>query len=71
MTRELMVIISNFCMNVTYVNMYIVGLLQTLPKSASEKLDSMIRDIESDLLLSAKCLRARYIVKEHSHIFNK
>jgi len=39
--------------------MYIVGLLQTLPKSASGKFDSMMRDNESDLLLSTKCFQAQ------------
>jgi hypothetical protein len=51
--------------------MYIVGLLQTLPKSASGKFDIMMRDTESDLLLSAKCFHAQYVVNDHSHIFNK
>jgi hypothetical protein len=44
--------------------MYIVGLLQTLPKSASGKFDSMMRDIESDLFLSEKCFHAQYIVND-------
>jgi hypothetical protein len=41
-------------MNVAYVNMYMVDFLETLPRSASGKSDSMIRNIESDLLLSVK-----------------
>jgi len=51
--------------------MYIVGLLQTLTKLASGKFDSVMRDIESDLLLSAKCFHAQYIANDHSHILNK
>jgi len=41
MACEQMFIISKYCFNVTYVNVYIMGLLQTVPLSESSKVETV------------------------------
>ena len=45
MACEQMFIISKYCFNVTYVNVYIMGLLQTVPLSESSKVETVWQSI--------------------------